>query len=193
MFERIRRLLCNFERRELPLDGLTPAAVLVPLFMKNGEPHLLMGRRTERVLHHKRQISFPGGVRDPQDQDAVGTALREAWEEVGLVPEDVTVLGLLGDIQTMTGYRVTPVVGTIPHPYTFKLNPAEVAELLQVPWSVFAKPTEHRQETVEHEGHMHEVDFYGYKQHTIWGATARITRQLVELVEQDHPASMEEA
>lgn len=191
MFDTIRRILGEHQRRRLSCDGLTPAAVLVPLFLKDQQTHLLMGRRTDKVLKHKGQISFPGGVRDPQDRDEVACALREAWEEVGLAPQDVTILGKLSDIQTMTGFLVTPVVGRIPYPYEFKLNPHEVEELLQVPWSVFSMRNGHHREYFEHEGDTHEVDFYSFENHTIWGATARITRQLVELVE--GPAHMEEA
>jgi 8-oxo-dGTP pyrophosphatase MutT (NUDIX family) len=183
MFERIKEALDRLERRELPEDNLKPSAVLVPLFQKDGEIHLLMGRRTDRVVWHKRQISYPGGVRDPGDGDATSTALREAWEEVGLDPRDVTVLGLLGDIETVTGFLVTPVVGHIPYPYPFRLNSVEVEELLEVPWSVFSERKGHRRETAEHGGRTFEVDFYQHGEDTIWGATARITRQLVELME----------
>ena len=112
-----------------------------------------------------------------------GRVLREAWEEVGLDPGDVTVLGLLGDVQTVTGFLVTPVVGRIPYPYPFRLSAVEVEELLEVPWSVFSERKGHRREIAEHDGRTFEVDFYQHGEDTIWGATARITRQLVELVE----------
>lgn len=192
MFERIKEALDRLERRKLPEGNLKPSAVLVPLFLKDDEIHLLMGRRTDRVLWHKRQISYPGGVRDPEDRDATSTALREAWEEVGLDPKDVIVLGLLGDIETVTGFLVTPVVGSIPYPYPFRLSPVEVQELLEVPWSVFSERKGHRRETGEHGGRTFEVDFYQHGEDTIWGATARITRQLVELVEPSAKISAEE-
>jgi 8-oxo-dGTP pyrophosphatase MutT (NUDIX family) len=183
MFEWIKAALDRLERKELPEENLKPSAVLVPLFLKDDVTHLLMSRRTDRVLWHKRQISYPGGVRDPQDRDATSTALREAWEEVGLDPQDVTVLGLLGDIETVTGFLVTPVVGCIPYPYPFRLSSMEVQELLEVPWSVFSERKGHRREMAEHGGRTFEVDFYQHGEDTIWGATARITRQLVELIE----------
>ena len=192
MFERIKETLDGLERRILPEENLKPSAVLVPLFLKDGEIHLLMGRRTDLVLWHKRQISYPGGVRDPEDSNATSTALREAWEEVGLDPKDVTVLGLLGDIETVTGFLVTPVVGRIPYPYPFRLSPVEVQELLEVPWSVFSERQGHRRETAEHGGRTFEVDFYQYWEDTIWGATARITRQLVELIDPSAKMFVEE-
>jgi 8-oxo-dGTP pyrophosphatase MutT (NUDIX family) len=191
MFARIEKALQENERLRLTGDGLTPAAVLVPLFKKEDELHLLMGLRTDRVLKHKRQVSFPGGTCDPEDKDVVATALREAWEEVGLDPKDVEVLGLQGDIQTFTGFLVTPVVGRIPYPYPFRLSEDEVEQLLEVPWSVFSEGRGHRQECMEYEGKEHVVDFYDFEDQIIWGATARITRQLVKMVEDRNRAPRE--
>jgi len=181
MFDRIRESLAGRERRRVEVPDLTPAAVLVPLFLRDGEPHLLLEQRTETVDHHKGQISFPGGVRDPEDRDEVATALREASEEVGLSPAVVEVLGVMDDTLTITGFRITPVVGRIPHPFPQRLSDREVARLLEVPWRVFAEGRTHRQERVEHGGRAFTVDFYGWQELVIWGATARIIRQLVEL------------
>ncbi|MBW1807522.1 MAG: CoA pyrophosphatase [Deltaproteobacteria bacterium] len=192
MFDLIAETLKNHERKEIPAAGLTLSAVLVPLYYKNEELYLLMGRRTDKVLKHKGQISFPGGASDPQDADVVATALREAREEIGLLPEDVEVLGLHDDIWTYTGFRVTPVVGQIPYPYPFKLNEDEVEELIEVPWAVFSERRGYRQERVEHDGQVQEIDFYHFEKHIIWGATARITRRLVELVEGAGRTKMEE-
>lgn len=189
MLDRIKKAVATHTPIPRCEKGLVPAAVLVPLFIDSGRLNLLLSRRTDQVLKHKGQISFPGGVRDPSDQDMVTTALREAHEEVGIDPQDVRILGLLNDVTTTTDYLVTPVVGTIPFPYDFKLNPAEVKEIILVPWEVFFRPRYHRRETVLHRGEMVEVDYYRYKEHTIWGLTARITRQLVELVEKTEPES----
>jgi 8-oxo-dGTP pyrophosphatase MutT (NUDIX family) len=183
MIERIQKVLADYQRQELHKEELVPAGVVVPLFEKDGGFHLLMERRTEKVLKHRGQISYPGGVRDPEDDDIIQTALREAWEEVGLKPEDVDVLGLLGDIETITGFLVTPVVAKIPYPYEFRPSTDEVAELLEVPWKVFVEGWGYRREKAEYQGEMHTSHFYQYNQHTIWGATARITRELVNLVE----------
>jgi 8-oxo-dGTP pyrophosphatase MutT (NUDIX family) len=169
-------------RTVLPADGLTRSAVLVPLFLKEGRLHLLMFKRTEGVEKHKGQISFPGGVCDPGDGGLEGTALREADEEVGLRACDVELLGMADDTRTMTGFHITPVVGAIPHPYAFRTSPAEVERLLMVPWALFFDPARHRRETVEEQGRDIEVDFWDFEGVVIWGATARITRGLTELL-----------
>jgi 8-oxo-dGTP pyrophosphatase MutT (NUDIX family) len=181
MFEHVRQVLNRRERRRIAESGLTPAAVLVPLFEQAGEPHVLLELRTHTVDHHKGQISFPGGVRDPDDRDEVATALREASEEVGLAPGAVEVLGLMDDTLTVTGFCITPVVGRISHPFETRLSGAEVARLLEVPWRVFVEGRTHRREKIEHDGRTFEVDFYTWDEHVIWGATARVIRQLVEL------------
>jgi 8-oxo-dGTP pyrophosphatase MutT (NUDIX family) len=182
MIEKIRHVLAGYQRSVLPATGLTEAAVLVPLFFKQGELHFLMCRRTQLVLKHKGQISFPGGAKDAQDQDVTSTALRESWEEVGLESRDVSILGLLDDMRTMTGFHITPVVGVIPYPYDFKVHRVEVEALLEVPWSLFEDGQCHRVEHYEHEGVVHDVDFYDFHGEIIWGATARISRRLIELV-----------
>jgi len=183
MFELIVKALQDLQPARVSRGGLTPAAVLVPLFVKDSELHLLMNRRSDKVEKHKRQISFPGGACDPEDADVEATALREAWEEIGLQRQDVEVLGIMADTWTITGFLVTPVVARIPHPYPFKLCTDEVDELLEVPWSVFSQRQGYHAEHMEYKGHEHEVDFYEYENNTIWGATARIARRLVELVE----------
>ena len=180
MIEQIHKMLGERTRRILPTDGLVPSAVLVPVFERDGQAHLLMELRTDQVDKHKGQISFPGGVCDPEDRDPVATALREAEEEVGISRADVRVLGLDSDTTTITGFHITPVVGAIPHPYPFRINPAEVVRLLLVPWAVFAEGRGHRQEQVEHAGSVYTVDFYDFEGVVIWGATARIGRALVE-------------
>ncbi len=181
MFKAVENALKGFRRRELAAGTLVRSAVLVPLFLKDGELHLLLCRRTDLVLTHKRQISFPGGAVDPEDSDELATALREAQEEVGLQPGDVRVLGLLSDTETITGFRITPVVGIIPYPYPFQMSPREVEELLLVPFQVFSHPTDHRRERFEFEGRSYETDFYRHQEQIIWGATARIARELAEL------------
>ncbi len=187
MFERIRQALTvpgNMGPvliNELGIsESLNPAAVLVPLFLKEDELYLLMTHRTDQVFAHKNQISFPGGGMEPGDADLVATALRESHEEIGLLPADVEILGQMEDTFTMTGYRISPVVGRIPFPYTFKSNPFEVREVLFVPWALFSEGQHHRREHIQIADRMLDVDYYQFGQHTIWGATARIARQLVE-------------
>jgi 8-oxo-dGTP pyrophosphatase MutT (NUDIX family) len=161
-------------------ERLNPAAVLVPLFLKDGEIYFVMTHRTDQVFAHKNQISFPGGGMEPGDADLVATALRESNEEIGLMPDAVEVLGQMEDTFTMTGYRISPVVGRIPFPYTFNANPCEVREVLFVPWTLFSEGHHHRREQMYIAEQTFDVDYYQFGHHTIWGATARIARQLVE-------------
>lgn len=182
-FELVAQRLAGLARRVGNKDGLRPAAVLVPLFVKNGAPHLLMVRRSGTVEHHKRQIAFPGGVYEPGDQGPEDCALREAQEEIGLRPEQARLLGLSHDTETITGFLITPVVAHIPWPSEFVLSAAEVEYLIEVPWQLFGDPTAHHCEKIEHDGRLQVVDFYQFGEQLIWGATARIARQLYELVE----------
>jgi len=182
MIERIRQVVMAHTRERIPVEDRIPAAVLIPLIVRAGRVHLLMEKRPESVEHHKGQVSFPGGVREPHDRDAVATALREAHEEVGLDPADVEVFGPIDDFVTVTKFRVTPVVGRIPDGYAYRPASAEVDELLEPPWDLFSEAPPGRSR-MEHDGQEFEVVTYPFEGHQIWGATARITRSLVELVE----------
>ena len=182
MIERIRQIVAAHTRQRIPLGDLTPAAVLIPLIVRAGRVHLLMEQRPQHVEHHKGQVSFPGGAREPDDEDAVATALREAHEEVGLDPADVEVFGAIDDFVTVTHFRVTPVVGRIPDAYPYKPQASEVEALLEPPWDLFLNKPPGRKK-MEHDGQQFEVVTYPFQGHQIWGATARMTRSLVELVQ----------
>jgi 8-oxo-dGTP pyrophosphatase MutT (NUDIX family) len=131
--DRIRKIVGSFKPTALEDATLRPAAVLVPLLPTDAGPSVVLTVRTHRVEHHKGEISFPGGARDPGDITFLATALREAQEEVGLRPEDVEVLGQLDDIQTTSGFLVQAFVGLIPPDYAFRPRAWEVAEVLIVP------------------------------------------------------------
>ena len=160
------------------------AAVLVPLYEREGQYHVLFTLRTEHVEHHKGQISFPGGAADPEDPDLEFTALRETFEEIGVRPEDVEVLGRLDDIVTITNFLVTPYVGVVrgPVPYPFRHNEHEVAELLEVPLSHLMEEANFVQETREIGGRLTPTHSYRFGEHVIWGATARILRGFLDLL-----------
>ena len=161
---------------------LTRAAVLVPLFEKGGAPHVLLTLRTEEMRSHGGQIAFPGGRRDPGDASLLQTALRETEEEIGLAPEDVRVLGELDDLLTVTDYIVSPYVGIIPHPYPFRVSEREIAEMIEAPLEAFLKPEKLRVSArLEHEGKPYRTYFFHLGPHIVWGATAKILIQLLEL------------
>jgi len=164
--------------------GKTVAAVLVPLLAIEGEPSLLFTRRSNRLPHHQGQVAFPGGRHHPdEDADLVTTALREAREEIGLDPLHVRLLGALDDIETVSSrFVITPFVGVIPHPYTFRACPAEVDVIFTVPLRVLQAPGAERRELWEFDGREIPIDTYPVDGHVIWGATQRITRNLLAVL-----------
>lgn len=180
--EKLKRTLQQRERRTFrswASPNPYPAAVLVPLFMKGGEYHILFTERTEKVEHHKRQISFPGGAWDPGDDNLLRTALRETAEEIGLNPSDVTVLGELDKLITASNFLVTPFVGIIPYPYPFKLNEEEVAEIIEVPLTyLLDKNCCHKE--VRDDGWI--AYYYHYRDKVIWGATGWILTQFLNII-----------
>lgn len=161
-----------------------PAAVLIPLYQVEGVWHVLFTQRTHLVETHKGQVSFPGGRVDPQDVDRVATALREAEEEIGLRREDVTVLGQLDELLTVTQYRITPIVGTFPWPYDFVLSTAELSAVFGAPLAWLADPRnleiQYREPLVT--GPKVPVYYLRYDTWTIWGATARMLLNLLEVI-----------
>ena len=181
--EAIAEILQASPSRELIRDGFRRAAVLLPLFETPEGPHLLVCRRTESVPTHKGQISFPGGGRQPEDADPVATALREAHEEVGLRPADVTVLGLLDDTVTVNSRHVVrPVVGSMPYPYPLSLDPFEIVEAIPLPLLPLLNGAPFREEIWERDGQPLPVLFYEHAGHIIWGLTARILQDFVQLI-----------
>lgn len=168
----------------------TPAAVLVPLYERQGRVEVLLTRRTRSLPSHAGQISFPGGKRDPEDRNLVETALREAHEEVGLAPSDVSPVGRLDDCPTfVTNFVITPVVGVIPPDYPFQPNASEIDTLIQLPLEAFLEPGVLRETESEFNGLKYTLHFYDVGGHTVWGATARILNQLLTLLGHGHGSS----
>ena len=173
-------LLRSFPNQTIPVDSLRPAAVLLPLFQRDGQDQLLFTKRTAHLVHHAGEIAFPGGGQDHDDADLVVTALRETEEELGISPEDVEVLGRLDDFYSIHGYHVTPYVGVIPRPDNLRHDPFEIAGSFEAPLDFFRDPAVHRVELWQHRGRSHLVDFYQFEEHVIWGLTAAILRQFLE-------------
>ncbi len=162
-----------------PASDLVSAGVLVPLFVKEEEVQVLFTQRTLTVKDHRGQIAFPGGVRDPEDAHLLATALRESFEEIGLTPEAVEVLGTLPPVATITGYHITPFVGLIPYPYDFKPNSREVKRLLALPVSAFYAPERWSSGPYNFQGRITRVCCWRNGQEVVWGATARILLNLL--------------
>jgi len=182
----IRDLLNKRVPKPIEAQGISlkRAAVLIPLFKAAAEYRVLFTKRTDRVEAHKGQISFPGGKIEEEDGSPLETALREADEEIGLSRKDVTVLGQMDDARTVSSnFIVHPFVGLIPYPYEFKTSAMEVKELLDVPFDVFLSGDSAGENTpVVYEGVTYQSLAYRYKGEVIWGATARIMQNLVNLV-----------
>lgn len=156
----------------------TPAAVLVALIPRAGDIHVLLTRRHEGLSNHAGQVSFPGGRADSGDQGPIATALREAQEEVGLSPDWLRPLGFLDRYDTISGFRVTPLVATLHPAYKPSLQPAEVAEAFEVPLSFLRDPGNLEQREVEYRGRLRRYVQFRYGSHLIWGATAAILTDL---------------
>jgi len=179
---RLGELLGSRPRHRLDSLSAVPAAVLVPLFLHEDALHVLYTRRTDSLPHHGGQVAFPGGQHEPNlDDSLLATAVREAREEVGLLPEHTQILGGLDDIKTLaTNFVITPFVGLIPHPYRGQPNPHEVAEIFSVPLVNLRDPaSRHREERVFNHRKV-TVSTIQYGEHVIWGATERISLNLVE-------------
>jgi len=153
-------------------DQIRSAAVLVPIVSREGRLTVLFTRRTAHLSDHAGQISFPGGRAEQEDTSSAHTALREAGEEIGLAPGRVEVLGELHQYITVTGYRVTPVVGLVTPPLDLKLDDFEVAEVFEVPLGFLLDPGNHQRNCVVHDGRVRHYYAFPYRRHYIWGATA---------------------
>ncbi|MFH1626454.1 MAG: CoA pyrophosphatase [Pseudomonadota bacterium] len=182
MKDRIRRVLSQRIKRNITDGSLRPSGVLLPVFYKDEGYHILLTKRTENVEHHKGQISFPGGAYDEEDETLLITALRESYEEIGVESDDVEVLGELDDMVTTTKFIISPFVGFIPYPYEFDINTDEIDQLIEVPIEALLDENVYRKEQWSQEGNPSEVHFYEYNGHVIWGATARILKQFLDLV-----------
>jgi len=180
--DQIRTTLSSRQRKVIEHPSFARAAVLVPLFEKEGECHILFTKRTDQVKYHKGEISFPGGVFDEGDLELERTALREADEEIGVKENDVHLMGVLDDIVTITEFIVTPFVGHIPYPYPFKTSPVEIAEMIEVPLSSLLEKDCFSEREIIRMGRREMVYAFQYKDHVIWGATARILKQFLELI-----------
>ena len=181
--ERVKEILSRRQRNTVVRTDLKPSAVLIPIYERDGAWHIILTKRSEDVEHHKGQVSFPGGAYDEEDGDLETTALREAFEETGIRPEDVEILGMLDDQATFTSnFAISPFVGTIPYPYEFTVSRKEVEELIEAPIASLLDPSCFSPQTPDAEGRLHPWGYYRYGGHNITGITARILKQLLDLV-----------
>ncbi len=184
--DRVRRVLAQHQPRELSLEDRRPAGVLLLLHHVDGADHIVFQQRTQGVRHHKGEISFPGGARDPEDATLLDTALRETHEEIGVGSDLVEVFGQLDDTETYgSNYLIRPYVGAVPEEITvtFVEAESEVRELLHVPLEHLLSPESRTWKVAERAGVVESTPSYTYEDSEIWGATARMLGQFLALLD----------
>ncbi len=173
MKQQIEKILRHHKKKKITGENLKTSAVFIPLFYNQGQYYVLFTERSDEVNFHKGQVCFPGGTREPSDSSLLQTALREIEEEISLKAKDVEVLGELDDSIALTSnYIISPFVAFIPHPYPFKADGREIREIFSVPLSFLMDEANFKQDSYAYE----------YEGHIIWGATARILRQFIDLL-----------
>jgi len=179
--EKIRVSLALHKRVKLA-PGPVPASILIPLFQKNGACHILFTKRAENLTHHRGEISFPGGISQPEDVDSLQTALRETSEEVGIAPEEVDILGVLDDFLSIHNYLVTPYVGFVAAGHNLRINHDEIERIIEVPLSFLLTPGIFQIRDWTWQGRTFPLLFLAYGNDTIWGLTAAMLRQFLEII-----------
>lgn len=183
--------------RPLQVSGYSPsgsdtyrpsrtAAVLVPL-LDGDEPEVVLTRRADHLVKHAGQVSFPGGAAESQDDSAVQTAMREAFEEIGLPPERTRPIGFLDRMDTISDYRVLPVVAMVSGPIQWQLDEQEVAELFTVPLSLALDRSQYTSRSVTRNGKSFRIWSLQWQQYDIWGATAAMLLNLASRYENVQP------
>lgn len=166
-----------------PVGHVVDAAVLVPLVCRRDDLHVLLTRRSAHLSDHAGQIAFPGGRIEAWDASAESAALREAQEEIRLDPKGVEVVAQLDTYVTRTGYRVTPVVGVMEPPEGLRPDDYEVAEVFEVPLSFFLRPGARQTHSRSYAGRRLSFYVFPYGEYYIWGATAGMLVNLVEVLD----------
>ena len=185
--DRIVQALRSRSPQTIAGNGHRPAAVLVPIQERADGDYLVLTRRADHLRTHKGQIAFPGGRIDRDDADATAAALRECYEEIGIGGDCVRVLGRLDEFTAGYGLVVTPVVGVIPAQCEFRIDPAETTAVAAVPIPELMAPANFTMDRYPSPGGHPSYHFYvnGWD---VWGVTARIIVQFLELAYDFNPA-----
>lgn len=184
---KIKHLLSNnkveiFKLPEEFIDiELAPSAVLIPLYYDNNEWKIIFTKRTEYVRTHKGQISFPGGKVDDTDKAFKAAALREAWEETGIKPENVEILGEVSSYATPVGYQIYPYVGVVGD-YPENKSKCEVYSIILIPLEHLVKEENFEIRLHTRDGFNYKLPYFYYNEHTVWGATGQILKDFVDRI-----------
>ena len=166
-------------QHHLPLKSAAVLIALVEPEQADEGLQVLLTKRASHLKHHPSQVSFPGGKVEQEDNSLIDTALREAFEEIGLNRDAVSVAGQLPPYQTISGFEVCPVIAIVSRSQDYKIDKNEVAEIFQVPLQHFLTTNDHHVFTASRNGKQHNVHFLPYKHYNIWGATAVMLKDLV--------------
>ncbi|TNV22780.1 CoA pyrophosphatase [Buttiauxella sp. B2] len=153
------------------------AAVLIPI-VRRPQPGLLLTQRSSMMRKHAGQVAFPGGAVDESDESLIAAALREAWEEVAISPDSVEVIGTLPPVDSVTGFKVTPVVGIIPPNLPYRASEDEVAAVFEMPLMEALTLGRYHPLDIHRRGNAHRVWLSWYQHYFVWGMTAGIIREL---------------
>ncbi|MFN3714403.1 MAG: CoA pyrophosphatase [Alcanivoracaceae bacterium] len=176
----IRHKLQGYQLRDFPVR-LPEAAVLMP-FTNRPSPELILTVRSAGMPTHAGEVAFPGGKRDPTDQDLLCTALRESQEEVGLSPAEVEVLGQLSPLASRFGMKVTPFVGIVPHDVPLLAEEREIDQIFRVPLEFFLDTRPDMSSPIDFYGKQFRIPTYHYDDKRIWGLTAFMILDLLNNV-----------
>ncbi len=168
------------DMREALTQSLRPAGVLIPVVEREEGLTVLLTRRSAELKHHAGQISFPGGRMEEHDKDIQATALRETYEEVGIPPENVDVIGYLEPMPTVTGYAVTPVIGLVDSPDSLNIDHNEVESVFEVPLEFLLDKRNARASERDFRGRKVAIVEFLFEEHRIWGVTAYMLIELRE-------------
>ena len=169
------------ENEVVKTENLTEAAVLIPIVERNNGLKIILTKRSNNLKQHPGQVSFPGGKSEKTDKSLVATALRETKEEIGINNKNVEILGQLSKHVTITGFKITPFIGKIRTGFSTKIQTSEVSEIFEVPLSYLSNPKNFRVESVKWKGKKRFFYSIPYGPYYIWGATARILKNLADL------------
>ncbi len=180
-FSQLARFFSSYQPRAGNPANKVRAAVLCPLFIEDDSLRILFIKRSQTVRAHRGEISFPGGVKETADPSLAWTCLRETEEEIGIRPEDITILGALDEVNTTTGYLVSPFVGVIPPPRRLTLSRDEVESVIVAPIADFYEPENVLSFYYFNGRTLQAMTAYRHRDRVIWGATARVLSRLLEL------------